>query len=164
MRHKTIKTSLLSISMSVLATVAVTHLNSVPSVYAQESNYSIGTYTVKAGDGVYRIAMNHGMTMEDLKQLNGLTSNLIHPGDILKVYLKENTATENQPVKEESESQASNNASTPVDDQTEVPSQPTTPSKPTTNKTYTVRPGDWLGKIAGQYGITVNQLKAWNNL
>ncbi|MGF3114381.1 N-acetylmuramoyl-L-alanine amidase, partial [Facklamia sp. P12945] len=49
----------------------------------------------------------------------------------------------------------------------EKPAEPTPekPSTPTsTRKTYTVRPGDWLAKIANQYGITVHQLKAWNNL
>lgn len=29
---------------------------------------------------------------------------------------------------------------------------------------YRVRSGDYLGKIASQYGVTVNQIKNWNNL
>lgn len=29
---------------------------------------------------------------------------------------------------------------------------------------YRVRSGDYLGKIAGRYGVTVSQIKSWNNL
>lgn len=43
------------------------------------------TYTVEAGDNLYRIALNNGMTVEDLMNLNQLTSEIIYPGDILTV-------------------------------------------------------------------------------
>ena len=29
---------------------------------------------------------------------------------------------------------------------------------------YKVKSGDFLGKIASKYGVTINQLKSWNNL
>lgn len=43
------------------------------------------TYTVKSGDTLWAISRRHGMTVNDLKALNGLKSDIIHPGDILKV-------------------------------------------------------------------------------
>lgn len=49
----------------------------------QNGNY--GTYTVKAGDTLYRIAVNHGMDVATLKQINGLTGDNIAPGTTLKV-------------------------------------------------------------------------------
>jgi len=44
-----------------------------------------GYYTVKAGDTLYRIAVNHGMDVATLKQINGLTGDNIAPGTTLKV-------------------------------------------------------------------------------
>jgi LysM repeat protein len=43
------------------------------------------TYVVQAGDNLYRIALKFGTTVERLKELNHLTSNLILPGQVLIV-------------------------------------------------------------------------------
>ncbi|EHJ24038.1 LysM peptidoglycan-binding domain-containing protein [Lacticaseibacillus rhamnosus] len=44
------------------------------------------SYTVKSGDNLYRIAVNHNMTLDELLQLNGLSANSgITPGTVLKV-------------------------------------------------------------------------------
>lgn len=43
------------------------------------------TYTVQAGDNLYRIALNHGMTTEELKALNGISGDEVSVGTVLKV-------------------------------------------------------------------------------
>lgn len=48
-------------------------------------NTASGSYTVKAGDNLYRIAVNHGMTLDELKALNGISDNSISIGQTLKV-------------------------------------------------------------------------------
>ena len=52
---------------------------------ATSSESSATTYTVQSGDGLWRIAKNHGLTLDELKSLNQLTSNIIHPGQVLIV-------------------------------------------------------------------------------
>ena len=43
------------------------------------------TYTVKSGDTLSGIAAQFGTTVQAIKSLNGLTSNVIHPGQVLKI-------------------------------------------------------------------------------
>lgn len=43
------------------------------------------TYTVKQGDNLYRIALNHGMSTDQLKSMNGLTTDDVAVGTVLMV-------------------------------------------------------------------------------
>lgn len=45
-----------------------------------------GSYTVQAQDSLYRIAVNHGISLEELTEMNGITPDTaIHPGTTLIV-------------------------------------------------------------------------------
>ncbi|MET3656783.1 3D (Asp-Asp-Asp) domain-containing protein [Sporosarcina psychrophila] len=50
-----------------------------------ESTPKPKSYTVNAGDNLYRIALNHNITIDSLTSWNGLTGEVIHPGDVLIV-------------------------------------------------------------------------------
>ncbi|RMF24579.1 MAG: LysM peptidoglycan-binding domain-containing protein [Bacteroidetes bacterium] len=43
------------------------------------------TYTVIRGDTLYSISRRFNLTVEKLKALNGLSSNLIRPGQVLRL-------------------------------------------------------------------------------
>lgn len=54
---------------------------------------SANTVTVKSGDTLYRIATNNNLTVNELKSLNNLTSDTIHPGQNLLVSKSNNVVT-----------------------------------------------------------------------
>ncbi|MGO1679186.1 MAG: LysM peptidoglycan-binding domain-containing protein, partial [Ruoffia tabacinasalis] len=112
------------------------------------------SYTIKRGDGLYAIARKHGMTLNQLKSLNGLSSNLIHPGQVLKV----SGATQGN-------TETSNNTSPNTDSTNTKPTEPTNNGGSTnTSGSYSVKAGDGLYRIAVNHGMTLNQLKALNGL
>ncbi len=48
-------------------------------------NNTITQHVVKKGENLYRISQEYGLTVNELKQLNGLTSNTIFPNQTLKI-------------------------------------------------------------------------------
>lgn len=52
-----------------------------------ESFAASSTYKVKKGDTLYNIADIHNITVNELKTLNGITSDVIHPNQNLKVVM-----------------------------------------------------------------------------
>lgn len=81
------------------------------------------TYTVKKGDNLYQIALQFDTTVDALKTLNGLTSNLLSIGQVLKI-----------------------------------------PSSSSNEIVYTVVAGDNLYQIARRFGTTVAAIMSRNNL
>lgn len=77
------------------------------------------TYEVQKGDSLFKIAQKNNTSVQELKTLNHLNSNIILPRQVLKIDDKEKTYIE---------------------------------------KTYIVKAGDSLNKIAHKFGTTTNQL------
>ncbi len=104
-------------------------------------------YIVQAGDCLSLIAERFGMSIETLKQLNQLSSNLIHVGQNLQVSANITSG--------ESVSIVS----------TAVSGETTAASGETTGETfYVVQAGDSLGAIAQKYSMSVSQLMSINGM
>ncbi|HUN22432.1 MAG TPA: LysM peptidoglycan-binding domain-containing protein [Anaerolineales bacterium] len=97
-----------------------------------------GTYTVQPGDTLWRIAYSNGMTVTELMALNGLTTSIIHVGQVLKV------------------SGAGNGGGSPA--------APATNTGGGGTGTYTVQPGDTLWGIARKHNTYVSEIMKLNNL
>ncbi len=99
---------------------------------AAKQKPTTSTYTVRKGDNLGKIAAKHGITVDQLKELNNLTDNNIMVGQSIVVPGDGEQATE-KPAKAER-------------------------AKPRTT-THTVRSGETLGAIAEKYGTTVSAIK-----
>ncbi|MDO6849260.1 LysM peptidoglycan-binding domain-containing protein [Priestia megaterium] len=104
------------------------------------------TYTVKSGDTLYRIAKNNGTSVQQLKEWNNLSSHLIYVNQVLKIS---GTGT------------VSSSPSAPVQEKTK---QTQASPAPSNSKSYKVQPGDTMWSVAQRHGISISQLKQWNNL
>ncbi|MEY8819128.1 peptidoglycan endopeptidase LytE [Bacillus subtilis] len=102
---------------------------------SSSSSSSSSTYKVKSGDSLWKISKKYGMTINELKKLNGLKSDLLRVGQVLK--LKGSTSSSSSSSSKVSSSSTS---------------------------TYKVKSGDSLSKIASKYGTTVSKLKSLNGL
>lgn len=56
------------------------------------------SHTVEKGDSLWKISKTYNSTVQDIKDTNNLTSNIIIPGQVLKINDKENTYKENSYV------------------------------------------------------------------
>lgn len=120
-----------------------------------------GTYTVQRGDSLYAIATKHGMTLSQLQSINGLSSNLIHPGQVLNVSGSTATATSTAVVETPVESIES--TVTPISEVSneavsETPLTEVTPTETVATGTHVVQAGETLYSIAQKYGVDVYKL------
>ena len=138
-----------------------------------DSNY----YTVKSGDSLWSISKKFGITVDELKQANNLTSNLLSIGQNLYIPTKETDVTTNEyvVVKGDTLYGIASKFNTTVDNLKSINNLTTDalaigqilkiPSNTTTEtNTYTVKSGDTLYAIANKYNTTVDAIKALNNL
>ncbi len=95
-------------------------------------------YTVRSGDSIWGISQKFGVSQQDLQSVNpGLTIN-IQPGQILNI---------------------------PRQEQSPEPLNFSTRSEPVVDGSiYVVKSGDALSRIAANQGVTLNELRAANNL
>lgn len=156
------------------AVIATKSGQTVPSV-PQE-----GTYVVKSGDSLWSIAQKYNMTVNELKALNGLTSNNLQVGQVLNVGTTSNNMpnTGNTYTVKSGDSlwsiaQKYNTTVNELKSLNNLTSNDLTigqvlkvPTGTTSNEanTYTVKSGDSLWSIANKYGTTVANLRSLNNL
>ena len=126
------------------------------------------TYIVQKGDSLYKIANKFGITVDELKKINNLTSNLINIGQILNVPSFYDTYVVQ---KGDTLYNISNKYKVSVDELKRINGLTNNILSigqilrvPKVFDTYIVQKGDTLYKIAMMYNISVEELKRINNL
>ena len=111
------------------------------------------TYRVATGDTLFGIARRFGMTVDELKAANNLTSNNLKVGQALQVKGASGSGGGNITVIK------------PVQPSPTKPPEPETHTSATaTFSTYRVAAGDTLFAVARRFGMTVDEVKSANNL
>ena len=136
-------------------------------------------YIVKKGDSLYSIARRNNMTVDKLKSLNNLTSNILSIGQRLIISSGSNVPNNvyvvkkgdtlwsiannfNVSVNDLKNANNKSNNSLSIGEQLIIPGKSTGENVSTT--IYTVKSGDNLYSIARRYNVTVNEIKSLNNL
>ena len=136
-------------------------------------------YIVKKGDSLYSIARSNNMTVDKLKFLNNLTSNILSIGQKLIISSGSNVPNNvyvvkkgdtlwsiannfNVSVNDLKNANNKSNNSLSIGEQLIIPGKSTGENVSTT--IYTVKSGDNLYSIARRYNVTVNEIKSLNNL
>ena len=118
--------------------------NSSSSAKATDSKTN-SSVTVKSGDTLWDLAKQYNTSVENLQSLNGLSGDLIKPGQVLKV----------------------NGTAATTEQDTDTQQKTTTTPSVTVSAnhvTYTVKSGDSLYSIAQAYGVSVDSLRSSNSL
>ena len=92
--------------------------------YEEVPNTESDLYVVRRGDSLWSVSKKYGISVDELKRLNNLSSNLLSVGQTLRV------------------------SGVPLSN----------------NEIYIVRNGDTLYGIANRYGVSVDDLRRYNNL
>ena len=156
-RLREMKTRHIIVTNSILIALLV----SAP-VFAEQQ-----TYVVRKGDSLYRISKLFNTTPESLKELNGLNSDRLGIGQILKITADqpaESAKTVATPVNQSSTKTVAdtNNQKQPQIQQTQHNND--TRQMRDETITYTVRSGDTLSRIAKTFNTSVNALTTANNI
>lgn len=132
-------------------------------------------YTVKKGDSLWLIANKNGVSVDDIKNANNLTSNTLQIGQILIIPDKKTSTKEITYVVKKGDSlwliankydttvEKIKSANNLINNTLQIGQILTIPSS-TEFFTYTVKKGDNLWLIAKNYNTTVDNIKKLNNL
>lgn len=103
-----------------------------------------GFHVVRSGESLWSIANRYGVSVNALKRVNGLSGDVILPGQTLSI-----------PASSASESRPDSGPGSPS-----LPS-----SRPSTCAgSYTVKPGDTLSSIAARCGVSIRLLREANHI
>jgi len=130
-----------------------------PSVKQRSDSRRWISYRVKEGDTLEKIALIHGVEIDDVRRWNDLRSDRILVGQTLSIQLEEATGASNRGTASVTLSGSQHGKSIIRMEKRERRADASR-----NVVVYRIKRGDSLHKIAAAFGTTVSQIKTWNNL
>jgi len=128
-------------------------------------------HTVKRGDNIGEISQKYGVSIAEIKKWNRLKNNNVMLGAKLKIQTSERVATtvvKKTPKPAAKTKDTTETAVAAVEKQEaktkEAATDDTENKEDDKSEFYVVQKGDNLNSIARKYGVTVAEIKEWNNL
>ena len=151
----------------------MTYTNDLASSWEANDNFT--EYTVKKGDSLYSIANTYNTTVDELKKINNLKSNILQIGQILSLPQISSSDINQTYIVQKGDNlyKIASSFNTTVDELKKINNlssnllqigQILQLTNVVDNNIYTVKKGDSLYKIATIYNTTVDNLKKLNNL
>lgn len=149
----------------------------IPSSSSDNGTIPSTTYTVQPGDTLYSIARRYNTTVDAIRSLNNLSSNVLSVGQVLRIPSSNQNTPQLTHTVQPGETLFSiarryntavdaikslNNLSSNVLSIGQVLRIPSNENSP--QLTHTVQPGETLFSIARRYNTTVDTIKRLNNL
>ena len=137
--------------------------------YFKEGEYE-NIYIVKKGDSLYSISKKYNTTVDDIKKLNNLTSNLLSIGQRLNIPIKKVSSNTESYIVQKGDTlySISRRFNMTVDQLKKINNLTSNILKIgqilNLNNLYTVQKGDTLYSIARRYNTTIDEIKRKNNL
>ncbi len=124
-------------------------------------------YKIKRGDSLSEIANKYGVSVSELKKWNRIRGTYAPRGKMLKIYSYDNVAVNPKDLesKEVAEVKKEPTADTEKSLVAETKfKEEVVVTLVTNTKKYKVKRGDNLSSIANKYGVTIANIKEWNDL
>lgn len=124
-------------------------------------------HTVKRGDNIGEISQKYGVSVAEVKKWNRLRSNNVMLGAKLKIVTNERVATTIvKKAPKAIKKDTTETAIASVEKTTKNSKEIVLPENDAVKDSefYIVEKGDNLASIARKYGVSVDQIKDWNNL
>jgi LysM repeat protein len=128
-----------------------TDIKSVCGIYPME-----GEHLVEAGESLYGVARRYGVTVNNLRSWNDMTTDVIQPCTLMKIVA---------PAKAEQPSMAEAHSNdVPASYDKKIIKRTTECTTVANEGEHVVQQGEGLYAIARKYNVKPSQLHAWNNL
>jgi LysM repeat protein len=152
------------LSLSLFSLCMLPDAQATPRASVQTSDPAITTHKVAPGETLYALAKKYGVTVAEFNKLNPEAAKGLRPGQVLRVPAKKNAGAPKTADTIAAKPAKTAPAEKPAPLETKAAVAPAKPTVPAGSASHKVSSGESLYSIAIKHGVTMAELRKWNNL